>query len=75
LLQTTRAVATDRPIQPASARQSETQARARYDAGLAAVPEVAEAQSRLAQARVPRKGTSLPFATFFGKPRELPLCG
>jgi outer membrane protein TolC len=52
LLQTTRAVATNTPVQVAAAQQSEMQARARYDAGLATVLEVAEAQSLLAQAEV-----------------------
>ncbi len=52
LLQTTRAVAINTPIQLAAAQQSETQARARYDAGLATILEVAEAQSLLAQAEV-----------------------
>jgi len=45
-----RAVAANTPVQLAAARQSETQARARYDAGLASVTEVAEAQGLLAQA-------------------------
>ena len=35
-----------------AAQQSETQARARYDAGLATILEVADAQSVLAQAEV-----------------------
>jgi outer membrane protein len=52
LLQTTRAVAANTPIQLAAAQQSETQARARYDAGLASIIEVADAQSLLAQAEV-----------------------
>ncbi len=52
LLQTTRAIAANTPIQLAAAQQSETQARARYDAGLAAIVEVADAQSLLAQAEV-----------------------
>ncbi len=52
LLQTTRAVAANTPIQFAAAQQSETQARARYDAGLASIVEVADAQSLLAQAEV-----------------------
>jgi outer membrane protein TolC len=51
-LQAARAIAANTPIQLAAARQSETQARARYDAGLAAIVEVAEAQSLLAQAEV-----------------------
>ncbi len=45
-----RAVAQNTPIQLAAAQQSETQARARYDAGLASLVEVADAQSLLAQA-------------------------
>jgi len=50
LLQTTRAVAANTPVQLAAAQQSETQARARYDAGLANILEVADAQGLLAQA-------------------------
>jgi outer membrane protein len=50
LVETARAVAANTPIQLAAAQQSETQARARYDAGLAAILEVADAQSLLAQA-------------------------
>jgi outer membrane protein TolC len=52
LLQTTRAVAANTPVQLAAAQQSEMQARARYDAGLASIVEVADAQSLLAQAEV-----------------------
>jgi outer membrane protein len=52
LLQTTRAVAANTPVQLAAAQQSETQARARYGAGLASIIEVADAQSLLAQAEV-----------------------
>jgi len=52
LLQTTRAVAANTPVQLAAAQQSEMQARARYDAGLANIVEVAEAQGLLAQAEV-----------------------
>jgi len=52
LLQTTRAVAANTPIQLAAAQQSEMQARARYDAGLANIVEVADAQGLLAQAEV-----------------------
>ena len=44
-----RAIAQNTPVQLAAARQSETQARARYDAGLASIVEVAEAQNLLAQ--------------------------
>jgi outer membrane protein len=47
-----RAVAANMPIQLAAARQTEMQARARYDAGLATIVEVADAQSLLAQAEV-----------------------
>ena len=52
LLQTTRAIAANTPIELAAAQQSEMQARARYDAGLASIIEVADAQSLLAQAEV-----------------------
>ena len=52
LLQTTRAIAANTPVQLAAAQQSESQARARYDAGLASIIEVADAQSLLAQAEV-----------------------
>lgn len=52
LLQAARAVAANTPIQLAAAQQSEMQARARYDAGLANIVEVADAQSLLAQAEV-----------------------
>jgi len=45
-----RAVAANTPIQLAAAEHIERQARARYDAGLAAIVEVADAQSLLAQA-------------------------
>jgi outer membrane protein TolC len=50
LLQAARAIAANTPIQLAAAQQSETQARARYDAGLANIVEVADAQSLLAEA-------------------------
>jgi outer membrane protein TolC len=46
------AVAAHTPIQLAAARESETQARARYQAGLAGLVEVADAQSLLARAEV-----------------------
>lgn len=49
-LQAARAVAANTPAQLAAARQSETQARARYDAGLTSITEVADAQGLLAQA-------------------------
>jgi outer membrane protein TolC len=52
VLEAARAIAVNTPIQLAAAQQSETQARARYDAGLATVLEVADAQSLLAQAEV-----------------------
>ena len=45
-----RAVAQNTPVQLTAAQQSEAQARARYDAGLAGVTEVAEAQNLLAGA-------------------------
>jgi outer membrane protein TolC len=50
IVETARAVAANTPVQLAAARQSEAQARARYDAGLATLNELAEAQSLLAQA-------------------------
>jgi outer membrane protein TolC len=45
-----RAVAANTPVQVAAARQSEAQASARYQAGLASIVEVADTQSLLAQA-------------------------
>jgi outer membrane protein len=45
-----RAIAANTPIQLAAAQQSEAQARARYEAGLASIVEVADTQSLLAQA-------------------------
>jgi len=45
-----RAVAQNTPVQLTAAQQSEAQARARYDAGLAGIVEVAEAQNLLAGA-------------------------
>ena len=45
-----RAVAQNTPIQLTAAQQTEAQARARYDAGLAGLIEVAEAQNLLAGA-------------------------
>ena len=45
-----RAIAQNTPIQLTAAQQSEAQARARYDAGLASITEVAEAQNLLAGA-------------------------
>jgi outer membrane protein TolC len=44
------AIAENTPLQLAAAKQSEAQARARYDAGLAGIIEVAEAQNLLAGA-------------------------
>jgi len=52
LLQTTRAIAANTPVELAAAQQNEMQARARYDAGLAGIVEVADAQSLLSQAEV-----------------------
>jgi len=45
-----RAIAQNTPVQLSAAQQSESQARARYDAGLTSLIEVAEAQSLLAAA-------------------------
>jgi outer membrane protein TolC len=45
-----RAIAQNTPVQLAAAQQSEAQARARFEAGLASITEVAEAQSLLVQA-------------------------
>lgn len=50
IIEAARAVAANTPIQLTAARQSETQARARYEAGLASIVEVADSQSLLAQA-------------------------
>jgi outer membrane protein len=52
MVQTARAVAANTPVQLSAAQQSESQARARYEAGLASIVEVADAQSLLAQAEV-----------------------
>ncbi len=52
LLQGAREVAANTPVQLAAARETETRARARYQAGLASITEVADAQSLLAQAEV-----------------------
>jgi outer membrane protein TolC len=52
MVEAARAVAANTPVQLAAARQSEAQARARYDAGLASLNELADAQSLLAQAEV-----------------------
>lgn len=50
LVDAARAVAANTPVQLAAARQSEAQARARYQAGLASIVEVADTQGLLAQA-------------------------
>ena len=47
------------PLQIAAARQTETQARARYEAGLTGITELAEAQRLLAQAESEEALTSL----------------
>ena len=52
MVQAARAIAANTPVQLAAAQQSESQARARYQAGLASIVEVADAQSLLAQAEV-----------------------
>ena len=52
MLEAARAVAGNTPVQLAAAQQSESQAIARYQAGLASIVEVADAQSLLAQAEV-----------------------
>jgi len=51
MLDAARAVAQNTPIQLAAAQQSEAQARARYEAGLATILEVAETQNLLAGAQ------------------------
>ena len=45
-------IAASTPVQLAAAQQSESQARARYNAGLTSIIEVADAQSLLAAAEV-----------------------
>jgi outer membrane protein len=50
MVEAARAVAENTPVQLRAAQQSEGQARARYDAGLASIIEVAEAQNLLAGA-------------------------
>jgi len=50
LAEAARAIALNTPVQLAAARQSEAQARVRYEAGLASITEVAEAQGLLVQA-------------------------
>jgi outer membrane protein TolC len=52
VVEAARAIAANTPVQLAAALQSESQARARYDAGLTSILEVADAQSLLAQAEV-----------------------
>ena len=52
MVQSARAVAANTPVQLAAAQHSESQARACYEAGLASIVEVADAQSLLAQAEV-----------------------
>jgi outer membrane protein TolC len=52
MLDAARAIAANTPLQLAAATQTEAQARARYQAGLASIVEVADAQSLLAQAEV-----------------------
>jgi outer membrane protein len=51
-LQTAWQVAQNTPVELEAARASETQARARYQAGLATLVDVADAQSLLAQAEI-----------------------
>jgi outer membrane protein len=50
MVQASRAIAANTPVQLAAAQQSESQARARYQAGLASIVEVADAQGLLVQA-------------------------
>jgi outer membrane protein TolC len=50
VLDAARAIAQNTPVQLTAAQQSESQARARYHAGLASIVEVAEAQNLLAGA-------------------------
>jgi outer membrane protein TolC len=52
IVQASRAIAANTPVQLVAAQQDEAQARARYQAGLASIVEVADAQSLLAQAEV-----------------------
>jgi outer membrane protein len=52
MVQAARAVAANTPVQLAAAQLTEAQAGARYQAGLASIVEVADAQSLLAQAEV-----------------------
>jgi outer membrane protein len=50
MLEAARRIVTNVPVQLTTARSAEAQARARYDAGLTGLPEVADAQRLLAQA-------------------------
>ena len=50
MVEAARAIAANTPVQLAAARQSESQAAARYQAGLASIVEVADAQNLLVQA-------------------------
>ena len=50
MVEAARAISANTPVQRAAAQQGETQARARYDAGLAGIVEIADAQNLLAQA-------------------------
>jgi outer membrane protein TolC len=52
LFQTALQVAKNTPVELQAARATETQSRARYQAGLATIVEVAEAESLLAQAEI-----------------------
>jgi outer membrane protein len=52
MVQASRAVAANTPVQLAAAQESEAQARARYQAGLASIIEVADTQNLLAQAEI-----------------------
>lgn len=52
VLEAARRIAENTPIQLKAARETESRARARYNAGLAAITEVAEAERLLAQAEI-----------------------
>lgn len=56
---TARAIALNTPVQLAAARQGEAQARARYDAGLAGIADVADAQGLLAAAEYQHAAASV----------------
>ena len=56
LVDAARAIAQNTPVQLAAAQQSEAQARARYEAGLASIVEVADAQGLLVQAEYQNAG-------------------